>query len=201
MSAFAERDLLAHVGDFTVTVEVIETVFVHKTIAVVIDGDRKSTGEIGGGGLRKPALAAVDVHHRDGVERGAIEKLGNAGQFAVVLQNKANGVERDFRPLNLVGVGGAIDVDGGFGGGGAGLGIGDGDQPGIATGAGFAQRFELHPIRIGGRVATEDGEHLGVGIETVPVRIGRVTDGFEGGLLGEQQARNEKSGQEARHGS
>jgi hypothetical protein len=165
--ALAERDLLAHGGDVTVAVHVVETVLVHLAIAVVVDGHHHGAREVGVGGALEPKRAAVGVDHGQDVEDRAVEHLRHPRQLAVILEQIAHGVERRLGSLHLVGVGVAVDVHGRLRQLGTGRRIGDGDHPEIPPLGALADALEAGPPRIGRGVVLEEIGDLLVSMQAV----------------------------------
>ena len=189
------RHLLAHLGDHAVAVEVVEAVLVDPAVAVVVDRHHHGAREVRRGRAGEPAHPAVGIDHRHDVEHRPVEQLGDARQAAVVPEHEIDRVESGVRPLHLVGVGVAVDVEGRLFELRAGRRVVQGEHPEVPSLAALAQAVELHPARVGGLVAAQQLDDLLVGVDPVEARLGSPGRG----LQGLRSMRNSGDQEEGRH--
>ena len=114
-----------HLGDMTVAIHVVRTIFIGNAIAVIVDGLLSSACRIRSVCVGKPLSASVRIHQWNEVESAAINQFGDLGNGAIAREQVPRRIQHGLASLDFVGMNSAIDIHGGLGAFVAGLAIVD----------------------------------------------------------------------------
>jgi hypothetical protein len=110
----AVRIAAAHLRDRAVAVEIVRTVLIDEAVAIVVARSHSAARRVHRVRLLHEVLARVRIDRRDDVEDARVEERVDHAELAVHLREIPRGVECDFRPLDLVRMDVAVDVEPGL---------------------------------------------------------------------------------------
>src|SRR5690606_2791239 len=106
----AEGVPYSHVGDISVAVEVIRTVLIIQSVAIIIHPYPQSPVRAGSICIREEMRPAVDIHHRYYIEHVTVYNISYLSNFPVVCQQPVGQVKTNLPCLDLVAVDVAVDI-------------------------------------------------------------------------------------------
>jgi len=137
-----------HLADVAVVVEIIGSVLIDESVAIVVFGHAQTPARIRRVGLLKKTRPPVDVHHRKDVVRIPVDHLFDFLVFPVAGKQQVGIIEAHLPGLNFVAVDVAVDIHPRFGEGFPGAVVVDGQRPDLPVLFAAAHQVEPRELRV-----------------------------------------------------